>query len=494
MAAVVAASREGVGTPTGGRVLRSAGMSMLSPTNQSDKSLEESSDKKDKTVDKKSAEKKVSAAELLGEAADVGSVIHSPDAKAMATPLKSEKDEPPSRTCSSSSLTSTVASSEAVVKRPVGALRSRKLTIDTKINSLLSKDADNGRLVERAHPAVDCCTPGTVASVWGETSDQDKYQPFFSGKAMNFHRVSSFGDLPHDIGVHCQRGQKPQAPNQDDFFILQRAGWLLCGVADGHGANGHDVAHFVQENLPKCFLSKYKPGVSNDWREAASASFLESVDKMKAEIPSKCNESGATASMVLISRDKGKEPGPTKVRTAFVGDSLVVHAKKAPGASSWEVSFVTSPHRPDREDELARIEAAKGEVVVPPEGNSGPPRLRVPSGDMAMSRALGDLDAHAYGLIAKPEVPEDCILEDDADHLILICSDGVWDMIEPREAVGIVAKFAADDSQRAAERLAAKAQSRWQQQETQPGVIDDITVILIRPGKIEGLSPVKEGE
>ena len=37
-------------------------------------------------------------------------------------------------------------------------------------------------------------------------------------------------DLPHSIGVHCQRGKKEESPNQDDFFVLQTSSWLFCGV------------------------------------------------------------------------------------------------------------------------------------------------------------------------------------------------------------------------------------------------------------------------
>lgn len=96
---------------------------------------------------------------------------------------------------------------------------------------------------------------------------------------------------------------------------------------------------------------------------------------------------------------------------------------------------------------------------------------------MAMSRALGDLEAQQYGMCCEPEFPTECQLKEEDEHLIILCSDGVWDMVNPREAVNIAAKF---EAQRAAERLAAKAQSRWQEESDTH--IDDITVIVIRTG------------
>ncbi|CAE8639245.1 unnamed protein product, partial [Polarella glacialis] len=363
------------------------------------------------------------------------------------------------------------------VRRTVGNLRSRKLTIDSKIASMTDGQKDSsGQLVRMPHPACPMSSPGTVTSVWGHYNDQDKFQPFFSAKTMNYDNCAVSGDLPHAIGVHCQRGQKPTSPNQDDFFVLQKQGWLLCGVADGHGIDGHHVSHFVQERLPKSLLSRRKD-IADDWRGASSSAFLEVMEQMQVDIPKQCVESGTTASVVWMVTDV---KGLMKVRTAHVGDSCIVYGSKRKGEVNWQAELLTDVHKPDRKDEAARIEKMGGTVIPSPDG-SQPARLAVPSGDMAMSRAMGDLDAHKCGLVAEPECSKELILEDGVDHMLLIGSDGIWDMLTPLEAVSIVGKFAPDDTQRAAERLCAKAQSRWQHKVTQSGVIDDITLIVIRP-------------
>lgn len=115
-----------------------------------------------------------------------------------------------------------------------------------------------------------------------------------------------------------------------------------------------------------------------------------------------------------------------------------------------------------------------------PEEPNEPTRLAVGDFGLAMSRSFGDFDgAEAAGLVFDPEVPEDRILAVEDEHVILVCSDGVWDVVDHMTAVKLVVKYAASSAQIAAEKLAAKAQFRWQ--ELDAGQIDDITVCLVRP-------------
>jgi len=140
---------------------------------------------------------------------------------------------------------------------------------------------------------------------------------------------------------------------------------------------------------------------------------------------------------------------------------------------AWQVRQLGVDHKPDREDELQRISAAGGEVW-----RGDPPRLLCSVGGLAMSRSLGDFAAAECGLTCEPEVPQEVILEGGFEHMLLICSDGVWDFIEPVTAVRLAARFPPQSAQVAAEKLAVKAQSRWQENES--GMIDDITVCMVR--------------
>ena len=53
-------------------------------------------------------------------------------------------------------------------------------------------------------------------------------------------------NLLHDkrIAFACKKGHKPEAPNQDSFFVIRAGNDLsLYGVFDGHGPCGHDVSY-----------------------------------------------------------------------------------------------------------------------------------------------------------------------------------------------------------------------------------------------------------
>eukprot|EP00913_Durusdinium_trenchii_P033472 g31337.t1 len=66
---------------------------------------------------------------------------------------------------------------------------------------------------------------------------------------------------------------------------------------------------------------------------------------------------------------------------------------------------------PQVQDEFQRISLSNGQVILG-DDPSAPSRLRVPAGDMAMSRALGDLDAHQYGMSSEPEFPGEYCLQE----------------------------------------------------------------------------------
>mmetsp|Transcript_94410 Transcript_94410/g.177741 ORF Transcript_94410/g.177741 Transcript_94410/m.177741 type:complete len:407 (+) Transcript_94410:134-1354(+) len=363
----------------------------------------------------------------------------------------------------------------------VSSLERRRLTIDCRINELIELDieTESHHVTKKKHPAEEPFTPGAVVSIWGkETTEKDVFQPYFSEKAMNYDGNEQFRKLPHSVGLLCQRGHKPDSPNQDDFFVLARQQWLIFGVLDGHGPMGHHVSHYVQEHLPCCILDRMKNS-EDDWDASARAAFEEVTQKLGTDIEDKVATSGSTATVALLSRDISGE-GPLRLRCAFIGDSSIVHGWRNPDGGSWEVKLLSNIHRPDREDEAARIISCGGEVMASP-GPGFPPRLMTPFMDLAMSRSFGDFYARGSGLISTPEVPEEVVLEENLDHIILVCSDGIWDVIEPVQAVQLVAKFSPAESQKAAEKLAHKAQHRWQEQEG-GGVVDDISVILVRPG------------
>lgn len=344
------------------------------------------------------------------------------------------------------------------------------------IGDMICKDglkSKRNSCTREQHPAQACQTPGVVMSVWGSgTTDMDHFAPYFSQKHINFD--GELRTMNHRIGVMSHRGKKPEYPNQDDFFVLAREESLLFGVLDGHGPNGHDIAHFAQEMLPGCIVERLRQG-SLSWDQIVHASFGELTRHLREDLSEKAETSGSTVSIALLDRENGV--GPLRLRGAFLGDSIVAHARRSSKDEPWEVKLLIDTHRPDREDECARIEAAGGDVLYP-EVEGDPARLVTPEWRLAMSRSAGDFHAEPFGLSSQPELMTEIQFDDEGEHLILCCSDGIWDVLPPSQAVDFVARFPPEDAQLAVERLVTKAQRRWQEQ---GDVVDDITAILIWP-------------
>lgn len=371
----------------------------------------------------------------------------------------------------------------------------RKLTVETRSKligdhiSKISSPAGASPMMStcdrKRHPAQELQTPGMVLSVWGSaTTDEDKFIPYFAQKGMHFD--GDLDQMRHRVGLLSHRGHKPESPNQDDFFVLSRPESLLVGVFDGHGAEGHDVAHFSQEHLPSLITERLRKD-PEAWSNVLEDSVDTLVTMMQEQLGEKAWMAGATMTVVMVDdaplpTGRGPLPPPEdrplRVRCAFLGDSMAVWGKRKSKGAPWNVQTMTDIHRADRPDEAQRIEAAGGTVQPPGTDGETCSRLLTPEWNLAVSRSLGDFYAARYGLSHKPEMTEPLELEPGWEHLVLICSDGIWDVIPPAQAVAFVGKFRPEEAQSAAERLVGKAQLRWQECQD---MVDDITAIVVWP-------------
>ncbi|XP_044486005.1 probable protein phosphatase 2C 51 isoform X2 [Mangifera indica] len=100
------------------------------------------------------------------------------------------------------------------------------------------------------------------------------------------------------------------------------------------------------------------------------------------------------------------------------------------GLALFTVKELTRDHHPDRDDEKFRVEAAGGYVLE----WDGVPRV---NGQLAVSRAIGDLSYKSYGVISAPEVTDWQSLTENDTYLVA-ASDGVFEKLSLQDICDIL--------------------------------------------------------
>uniref|UniRef100_A0A7S4VCL9 PPM-type phosphatase domain-containing protein n=1 Tax=Alexandrium monilatum TaxID=311494 RepID=A0A7S4VCL9_9DINO len=306
----------------------------------------------------------------------------------------------------------------------------------------------------------------------GSTTDTNKMS--FANKT-----VKQIGDQLDPeaccLGYTCRKGLKPESPNQDSWCVLKVDGsFSLYAVFDGHGQKGHDVSNFVKDNLPKLILrdNRFKTdemGAMLKDTFLKMQSLVATADRLKKL---SAQMSGTTATVVIHDAVKNN------LMVSHVADSSAVLGKRsASDLNKFEAKQLTRDHKPNLKDERARIEKAGGRVVFDGYANHRIYAKNARYPGLNMSRCIGDLLGHMdCGISAEPEVLEQPIKPD--DHVLLVCSDGVWEFITPQEAIDIVCAYPPEKAMEAAEKLAKESWDKWIAEEG-GAVVDDITVVLV---------------
>ncbi|GKU86510.1 hypothetical protein SLEP1_g1023 [Rubroshorea leprosula] len=110
------------------------------------------------------------------------------------------------------------------------------------------------------------------------------------------------------------------------------------------------------------------------------------------------------------------------------------------GLTRYVVKELTKDHHPDRDDERSRIEAAGGYVLE----RGGAPRV---NGQLAISRAIGDVSFKSYGVISAPEVTDWQSLTANDSYLVA-ASDGVFEKLSTQDVCDLFWDVNADGSER----------------------------------------------
>ncbi|KAF5788780.1 putative protein-serine/threonine phosphatase [Helianthus annuus] len=189
------------------------------------------------------------------------------------------------------------------------------------------------------------------------------------------------------------------------------------GVYDGHG--GSQVAKFCAERMHEVIAQEWDQDANDEfkWQQRWEAVMSSSFQRADNEVITDAAASemvGSTAVTVVLSG--------CQIIVSNCGDSRAVLCR------GTETIPLTVDQKPDREDELLRIEAQDGKVI-----NWNGARV---FGVLAMSRAIGDRYLRPW-IIPVPEIS--FTARTNEDECLVIASDGLWDAMSNNE-VGEVAR------------------------------------------------------
>lgn len=331
--------------------------------------------------------------------------------------------------------------------------------------------ASGGRAAAGALPGVLDAFPGAVhrtavvgASISGPAASGSLQGPFADRPVGGDGReaLASIG-----VGCACKKGLKAEVPNQDDFCIFRADEVCILGVFDGHGPYGHIIASLVRDLLPKLLVQD--SAFSTDLGKALDTAFAQVQGycfDLQTSLEFDCSISGTTATVVVIREGA--------MHVAHVGNSRAVLATMRDAeVACWDL---TSDHSAGRDDERRRIQAAGGQVRRL-EGDDAH-RVFIPGRmypGLALTRSIGDAVAAIAGVSCEPEVT--CFGVQQDWGFVLVCSDGVWELVSSQEAVDIISGYPAGEVQSAVDALASEAWARWLEEEGD--MADNITVICV---------------
>lgn len=225
------------------------------------------------------------------------------------------------------------------------------------------------------------------------------------------------------------------------------------GVYDGHG--GCQVANFCKERLHGALIEELEAeikkgdrgGGENSWQRQWERALVDCFNKVDTEIGGKSRSLRCGSAEEVVGRGNNEsaravpDPAPTPTPgpadavgstavVAVVGSSQIIVSNCGDSrivlSRGGQAIALSVDHKPEREDEMTRIEAAGGKVI---QWNG----YRV-FGVLAMSRAIGDHYMKPY-LISDPEVT--FTRRTDEDECLILASDGLWDVLSNEEVCEI---------------------------------------------------------
>ncbi|XP_033970195.1 protein phosphatase 1D-like isoform X2 [Trematomus bernacchii] len=322
-----------------------------------------------------------------------------------------------------------------------------------------------------------------------ETHDQDAAAESGPASAMWVESVPN--EDSHNSSAPVTEGKT------SEHAVDTRKSVAFFAVFDGHG--GREAAHFARENLWG-ILKRQRGFWSKDHSEVCAAlkkGFIACHHAMWKELPEwpktitgLPSTSGTTASVTVI---RG-----VHMYVAHVGDSaVVVGVRENDSDITLQALEITQDHKPELPKEKERIERLGGSVMKksgvnrvvwkrPRLTHNGPVRRstvidQIPF--LAVARSLGDLwsyDFYSGEFVVSPEPDTTMMtLDPSRHHFIILGSDGLWNMMPPKNAVNMCYshdKMVGPKGMSCARRLGCTALLFWKERMLRA---DNTTVIVL---------------
>ncbi|XP_067935848.1 protein phosphatase 1E-like isoform X2 [Watersipora subatra] len=229
------------------------------------------------------------------------------------------------------------------------------------------------------------------------------------------HVIDCCSSFKHQISCFAIKNTRRKMEDRHNTFPLLKLftdneafkETSLYTVFDGHG--GPDASSYAAAHFPFYLLNQS----TEDWAATLSAAFAQIDVNFSVRAAKEKLHSGTTGVAVLIE--------PNHLAVAWLGDSQALLVK------SGRATEIMNPHKPECEEERARIEALGGSVVF-----FGTWRV---NGNLAVSRAIGDIDYKPY--ISSDADSRNLPLDGSEEYIIVAC-DGLWDTVTFDEAVQLV--------------------------------------------------------
>jgi serine/threonine protein phosphatase PrpC len=261
--------------------------------------------------------------------------------------------------------------------------------------------------------------------------------------------------------------------NQDSVLLIPKVNnvpyQFLFGVFDGHGEFGHSISSLIKSRIKSTTSSLKASTLPSDLISYVEHTISLVAQTIKAS-PIDCKDSGSTLNLVLVSGNQ--------LVCGNVGDSRCVMGKLV--GNEWKSEAISTDHKPDNQEEFTRITKAGGIIDTDLFGSSQSTILRVWSNNpaspgLAMTRSIGDKRMAKVGVTSIPDIFERQLSIQ--DKLVILATDGLWDVVNSLEAVMIAGKcIKAGHAKIASQTLVDIAKQRW----TEKGdSIDDISVIVV---------------